>query len=215
MFSKISTAQLLLYVVLVLAGAGAAWGVITWMNRVPVADGPDQMMQLGGPVIPGLCVLSRQAVFDASQVGKSASAQFKTMRDTTQTQVNAEQVKLMADAKALEGQKASLSDAQYRDRQQELAKRLQGLRQEAAADSRDLEATRKDVVARIWKETQPVIAVVYKDKHCGLLVSRDAVMAGNPAMDITPAIVAGLDGKITTIAVERQHVNVAPAQPAP
>jgi Skp family chaperone for outer membrane proteins len=215
MLPKIGAAQLLLYVVLVLVGAGAAWGVIAWMNRVPVTDGPDQMMQLGGPVIPGLCVLSRQAVFDASQVGKSASAQFKTMRDTTQAQVNGEQTKLMAEAKALEGQKASLSSELYLSRQQDLAKRLQGLRQEAAVDSRDLEATRKDVVARIWKETQPVIAAVYKDKHCGLLVSRDAVMAGNPAMDITPAIVSGLDGRLTTIAVERLHVNAAPAQPAP
>lgn len=215
MIGKISSVQILLAIVLIAVGAGAAWGVIAWMNRVPVGEGPDQMMQLGGPVIPGLCVLSRQAVFDASTVGKSASAQFKTMRDTTQAQVNGEQAKIVAEAKVLESQKASLTDAQYRERQQDLAKRLQGLRQVAAQDSRDLEATRKDVVARIWKETQPVIAAVYKDKHCGLLVSRDAVMAGNPAMDITPAIVSGLDGKITTIAVERQHVSAAPIQPAP
>jgi Skp family chaperone for outer membrane proteins len=80
----------------------------------------------------------------------------------------------------------------------------------AAADSRDLEATRQDVVVRISKEAQPVIAEVYKEKGCGLLVSRDAIMAGNPAMDITSLVLTALDAKITTIAVERKPVAPAP-----
>lgn len=212
MLGKISGMQILVAVALLAVGAGGAWGIITWMNRVPVSEGPDQMMELGGPAIPGLCVLSRQGVFDLSQVGKSASAQFKTMRDSTQGAVNAEQAKIVADAKVLEGQKSSLAAEQYQARQQDLAKRLQGLRQTAAQDSRDLEATRKDAVEKIWKDAQPLIAAAYKEKHCGVLVSRDAIMAGNPVMDITPSVVRGLDAKVTTIAVERK---TAPAASTP
>ncbi len=206
---QVSGAQLALAVGLVLVGAGASWGVMTWIDRMPVAGAPATESALGGPVIPGLCVLSRQAVFDASAAGKAANAQFKNLRETAQAAVNGEQAKLVGDAKTLEGQKASLSADQYQARQQDLAKRLQVLRLEASQDSNDLEATRQDVVVRLAKEVQPVIAAVYKERSCGLLVSRDAIMAGNPAMDITAAVVSGLDAKITTIAVERKHANLA------
>lgn len=209
MFGKIGLNQILICVVMLLVGAGGAWGIITWVNRAPVAGAPEAEAQLGGPVVPGLCVLSRQAVFDASQVGKSATAQFKTIRDAAQSQVNTEQAKIVAEAKALDGQKDSLPAAQYQVRQQDLAKRVQVLRQEAAVDSRDMEATRQDAVMRISKEAQPVIAAVYKEKHCGLMVSREAVLAGNPAMDITASVVSGLDAKITTITVERKHAEAA------
>ena len=209
---KISTVQLAIYVGLVLVGAGVTYGVMHWPFGSVAAGAPSAENSLGGPVIPGVCVLSRQAVFDASQVGKAANAKYKELRDGAQASVNTEQTKLVADAKALESQKASLPSAQVQERQQDLAKRLQALRLVTAQDSRDLEATRQDVVVRISKEVQPVIAQVYKDKGCGLLVSRDAIMAGNPAMDVTAAVVAALDAKITTIDVERKHATATPGQ---
>lgn len=210
MVPKIGPVQLAVYAGLVLIGAGATYGVTHWPFGNAPAGSPAAESSLGGPVIAGVCVLSRQAVFDASAVGKAANAQFKALRDAAQAPVTAEQTKIVTDAKALEAGKGSMSPAEYQQRQQQLAQRLQVLRLEAAADSRDLEATRQDVVVRISKEAQPIIAQVYKDKGCGLMVSRDAILAGNPAMDITPAVVAALDAKITTIAVERKHAAPAP-----
>jgi len=213
MFGKIGLGQVLIGTVLILVGAGATWGIMTWLNR-PMAGSPAAEMQLGGPVIPGLCVLSRQAVFDLSQVGKVANGQYKVLRDAAQGQVNGDEGKIVADAKALEAQKGSLSAGEFQQRQQDLNQRLQALRQEAAVDSRDMEATRQDIVVRISKEVQPVIAAVYKDKHCGLLIERGLILAGNPAMDITAAVIAGLDARITSVPVERKHVEIVPGQPA-
>jgi Skp family chaperone for outer membrane proteins len=209
MFEKQILARVAVCAMFVLIGAGAMYGVMHWPWR-EVAGAPAADTQLGGPVVPGVCVLSRQAVFDASAVGKAANEKYKALRLEAQNQVNTEQAKIMVDARALEAQKVSLPPAEYQTRQQELAKRLQALQLVAAADSRDLEATRQDVVVRISKEAQPIIAQVYKDKGCGLLVSRDAILAGNPAMDITVAVVAGLDAKITTIDVTRKHGDAAP-----
>jgi Skp family chaperone for outer membrane proteins len=209
MFEKQTLTRVAVCAMFALIGAGAMYGVMHWPWR-EVAGAPAADMQLGGPVIPGVCVLSRQAVFDASAVGKAANEKYRALRDAAQGQVTSEQAKIMADARTLEAQKASLPPAEYLNRQQELAKRLQALQLAAASDSRDLEATRQDVVVRISKEVQPVIVQVYKDKGCGLLVSRDAIMAGNPAMDITPLVVAGLDAKITSIAVERKAAVPVP-----
>lgn len=213
MVFKTSGVRLAAYAGLMLAGAGLTYGVLHWPFGKAAAGAPSAETSLGGPVIPGVCVLSRQVVFDASKVGQAANAKYKDLRDAAQAAVSAEEAKIVTDAKTVEGQKGSLSPAEYQSRQQDLAKRLQALRTVAAADSRDLEATRLDVVGRISKEAQPVIAEVYKDKGCGLLVSRDAIMAGNPAMDITPAVVARLDAKITSIAVQRKPAAATPLAP--
>ena len=183
-----------------------------WRRSRRAADG----VLVGWASDCGGIILSRQAVFDTSVVGKAANAKFKALHDGVQGVVNGEEAKLVAEAKALDGQKGALAAGEYQSRQQQLDQRLQLLRQEAAVDNRDLEATRQDTVLRISKEAQPVIAQVYKDKSCGLVVSRDAILAGNPAMDITAAVVAGLDAKITTIEIERKHVTAdspTPRQP--
>jgi Skp family chaperone for outer membrane proteins len=154
----------------------------------------------GGPIIPGICVLNQQAVFNTSKVGTAANARYKQLHDKAQKDVNAEEAKIVADAKALQSQK--LQPAQLQQKQQQIAKRYQDLRARAAKESQDLEATRQGVVAKISAAAQPVISQVYGQRKCGILVARSSVLAGNPAMDITTAIVAGLDAKITTIAFD-------------
>src|SRR5262249_33670238 len=139
----------------------------------------------GGPIVSGVCVLSRQVVFDGSKVGKMANARYRQMHDAAQADVNKQETKIVSDAKTLEAQRVSLKPADYATRQKALAQRVQGLRNNAAQRSRDLEATRQDVVGRIAKAAQPVIDQVYRNKGCGLLIAREAILAGNPAMDIS------------------------------
>jgi Skp family chaperone for outer membrane proteins len=158
---------------------------------------------VGGLAIPGICVLNREAVFEQSKVGKDVTAQFKAARDAAQKDVKDQEAKIAADVKALEGQKASLTEDQYKLRRQELVQRLQDLRTNATKMSQDLEATRQDVVKRISKEAQPSIAAAYQTYRCSLLLSRDAVLAGNPGMDVTAEVIKGLDGKIASMPFER------------
>jgi hypothetical protein len=61
----------------------------------------------GGPPIPGVCVLSREAVFDLSKVGQDVMGQFRIARDTAQRQVSAEEGRITADVRDLEAQKSS------------------------------------------------------------------------------------------------------------
>jgi Skp family chaperone for outer membrane proteins len=207
---KISSSQLAIYAGLIVISAGATYGVMHWSFGKAPAGALSAESSLGGPVIPGVCVLSRQALFDESQIGKAANSQYQALRDRAQASVNAEQAKIVTAAKLLEAQKGALLPVDYQSRQQDLSKRLQALRAVAAQDSRELEATRQNATARISKEARPVIAQIYKERGCGLLVSREAIMGSNPAMDITTDVVAGLDAKITTIKVEREHIEAKP-----
>ncbi len=161
-----------------------------------------QTTTFGGPVLTGVCVLNQQAIFTTSKVGVFAGRQYKQMREAAQTAVNGEQAKITADEKALQAQK--LPQAQQQQRQQQLAKRYADTRTKAQADSQDLEATRKDVVTKIAAAAQPVIKQVYDQKKCGLLLARSSILAGNSAMDVTAAVIQGLDAKITSIALAKQ-----------
>lgn len=158
---------------------------------------------IGGPAIPGICVLNREAVFVASKVGKDVTAQFKTARDAAQGVVKDQEEKIQTDAKALEGQKNILSEAQYQTRLRDLVSRQQTLKLDAAQKTQDLDATRASVVKKIASAAQPLIAAAYSKYRCSLLLSRDAVLAGNPGMDVTADVISGLDGKITTMKFER------------
>ena len=76
---------------------------------------------------------------------------------------------------------------------------------------REIEATRAKVLAQIATHAQPVIATVYGQHKCGLLIDRNSVLGGNMANDLTPDVVKALDASISTITFNRETL---PAQPA-
>ena len=168
----------------------------------------------GGPVIAGVCLLSRETVFAQSQVGQAAAVRLKQLGQKAQASLDAERHRLETEAKALQTQQASLPPAQIQHRQQQLQARAQALQTEAAQASRELEATRGKAMSLIEQGVQPVVLSVYQAKGCGLLLSRDAVLGGNLTNDLTSAVVQGLDAKMTTITFEREHLPPAAASGA-
>ncbi len=133
--------------------------VLMLAAQTAAAAAPAPQGSFGGPAIPGVCILNQQAVFNSSKVGIFANTHYRQMRDGAQSAVNAEEAKIVADAKGLQGNK--LPPAQLQQKQQALAKRFQDLRAKAAKDSQDLEATRQAAVQKIATAAQPVINQVF------------------------------------------------------
>jgi len=167
---------------------------------------------LGGPALPGICLLSQQAVLTNAKVGAAATARLKQIADQVQAEINAARTPLLAEAQTLKAQGASLKPADLQAREQSLASRAQALEQTVAQRQREIEATRRKALDRVANEAQPVIAAAYKARGCGLLFDRNVVLGGNMSVDLTPAVVQGLDAKITTITFERE---ILPTQAAP
>lgn len=160
--------------------------------------------QLGGPVIPGLCVLSRDALFANAKVGQAANARLKVLSDQAQAEIDRERAPIDADAKALEASSKTLKPEQLQERRTALAGRMQALQRKATIRAREIELTREKAVERVSTAAEPVVADVYKARGCGALFSREAMIGSNPAMDITAATIAALDAKISTITFERE-----------
>lgn len=159
----------------------------------------DNNPPLGGPVVSGVCYLSREAIFANAKVGKAASARLKQLADQAQSEIEAERKPIDADVQSYRSQAASLSADQRQSREQALGQRMQKVQDDQALRSRQLEATRVKALGQIAQYAQPVITEVYRNKSCGLLLDRNAVLGGNMANDLTPAVVQGLDAKITTM----------------
>jgi len=176
------------------------------------APAAPQGQPLGGPVVPGVCLLSREAIFANAAVGKAASARLQELTRAAQAEVDGQRTPLETEARALEGQPDNAANKQKREA---LAQRWQALQQKAAHTSREIEATRAKALERIANEAQPMIAQVYTAKKCGLLFDRGAALGGNFANDLTADVVRALDGRIQTITFERERLpDQQPAAPA-
>jgi Skp family chaperone for outer membrane proteins len=166
-------------------------------------------MPLNGPVVPGVCLLSREAIFANAKVGQAASVRLKQLAEGAQAQLDAERKPIDADVQAYRAKASTLSADQRQSQEQALSQRMQQLQADQATKGRQLEATRAKALDQIAQYAQPVIVSAYNSKNCGLLLDRNAALGGNMTNDLTPDVVRGLDAKITTISF-----NLEPA-PAP
>ncbi|MBB3989527.1 OmpH family outer membrane protein [Croceicoccus naphthovorans] len=193
--------------------AGAAHAQTVGGNAQPAQQSQPQAQSLGGPVVPGVCLLSREAIFANAAVGRAASARLQELTQAAQAEIDAQRTPLEAEARALEGQP---DNAENQQRRQQLAQRWQALQQQAAHNSREIEATRAKALERIANEAQPVIAEAYGAKNCGLLFDRNSALGGNFANDLTADVVRLLDVRIQTITFERERLpQQQPATVAP
>ena len=172
-------------------------GAAAFAQSGPVDTGAAQ--PLGGPVIAGVCLLSREAIFANAAVGKAGSARLAELASAAQAEIDRQRVTLEAELGALESQAESPARAA-------LVQRWQVLQGQAAHDSAEIDATRAAVMERIANEAQPVIAQAYTAKNCGLLLDRTLALGGNFANDLTPEVVRLLDARIQTITFERERL---------
>ncbi|HET6806525.1 MAG TPA: OmpH family outer membrane protein [Frateuria sp.] len=154
---------------------------------------------LGGTAVPGVCMLSREAVFAQSKVGQAASQRLGQLAQQARTQLDNQRKPLDADLQSFQQKAGSLSESDRKSQGQALQQRMQAYRSEAGELDQRIQLTRGKAMQRIGQDAEPIVASVYKNHHCGLLLDRDSVLGGNLTNDLTSDVVQGLDRKVTTI----------------
>jgi outer membrane protein len=162
-----------------------------------------------GPVIAGVCVFSNEGALATSLVGKAAAARLQQLRAQVAAELSGEQTSLQEDIKAFQAKRASLTQDQIQAESQPLEQRYQALNQKGGQRERELQATLSKARGRIDQAIEPIVKTIYQDRHCSLLLNGEAVMAVNPAMDLTPAVVERLNASMSTITFDRE---ILPAQ---
>ncbi|WP_213979282.1 OmpH family outer membrane protein [Sphingomonas sp. dw_22] len=166
---------------------------------------------LGGPAVAGVCLLSRQDVFAKSKVGMAAADRLRILADDAQKELETERAPVEADVQKYNTEQAKLTPAQRQERQKALADRIRPIDDKTRQRQSEIEATRAKALQRISADVEPVLAQVYKQRNCGLLVDRNSVLGGNMANDLTDAVVQGLDAKVSTITFDRETLASAPS----
>jgi len=206
----------------VAAGVLAAFGVAaaayaqTTPARPPAAA-PARPTVAPGPQLPGVCAVWREGVVANSAVGKQLTARLKALSDAVTAELRADATAIETEARALEAQRSAptMTQEQLEQRGLLLQQRAQGFERKRAQRNRELAATEQKQINRVLTEMQPILAQVYGEKGCGMLLDRNSVLFMNPAMDVTESVVTKLNAKITTLGdFAREPDPQAAARPA-
>lgn len=164
---------------------------------------------LGGPVVPGVCLLSREAIYANAAIGKAATLRLQQLASEAQAEIEGERKPIDSEIQAFRAASESMKPQERQQRDQDLVAKLRPIQAKTELRAREIEATRAKAMQRIADEAQPVIKDVYQARKCGLLFDRNAALGGNFTNDITADVVRALDAKVSTISFDREHLPVA------
>lgn len=183
----------------------AALIAVAGLSAVPVSSAR-AADDLGGSPVPGVCLLSREAVFAQSKVGEAAGTRLGQLAEQARSQLAIQRKPIDADMQSFEQKAPSLSEEQRKTQGAALQQRVQAFQAQAGQLSQRVQLTRGKAMQTIGAQARPIVAELYKSHHCGLLLNRDSVLSGNMANDLTDGVVQGLDRKITTISFNLEPV---------
>jgi Skp family chaperone for outer membrane proteins len=164
-----------------------------------------------GAPIAGVCIFSSQRAVATSQVGKAVDARLKTIIAQVNAELTGERTSLDNDAKALDAKKGTLDQSALEQQAAALQVRANAWQRKGQLRQREVEATEQKQLARVYQELDPAIRTAYQAKTCSILIERESVLLGNPAMDITDAVVTAVDARIKTLTFDRERLDQAAA----
>jgi Skp family chaperone for outer membrane proteins len=161
-----------------------------------------------GPVLPGICVLSKDRMILGSAVGKYVLNRLDQLSAQASAELTSEQSAIQNDAKTLQGQQASLPAEQFQQRGALLNQREGALQRKYQLIQRELSATHDKALAHIGAEVDPIVRQVFVQRGCSLLLDGAALIyPPAPGMDVTEAVVHGLDAKIQQFPFDREQIS--------
>lgn len=174
----------------------------TLPSAVPAPAPATTVGGLTGPLVPGVCLLSRDELIAKSKVGEAAVARLKVLATHAQASIDAEKARLEASGKALSAKRATLTQPQFEAEAAALQRRAQNLQGDVTLRERQIEVTRNRAYAQVLEAAQPFVATAFAAHKCGLLFAREAALGGNYGNDLTSEVLTAFDAKGTPITVE-------------
>lgn len=168
---------------------------------------------MGGPVVPNVCMLSREAVIANTKVGVFAANRVKQLADQAQAEIEADKRPVDVEAQAFRANAAKMTPEQREAQQRAINAKYAPIQAKAELRQREIDRTRAKAIDAIGVQVQPAINAAYTAKNCGLLIDRNSVLGGNMANDLTAAVVAAVDAKIQTMDIQRENLSGQPATP--
>jgi len=200
-----------------LAGLVAAALVPTGaLAQTPAGAPPAAPPIRQGPPITGYCVFSINEVLGASKVGQAVVGRLKVLSSQVNAELQPEADGIRTDERTLETQQATLDAATLQAKRANLELRVSNFEKREQLRQQEMQATQQKQFGVVLKELDPIMRDLYQQHGCSVLIDGDqgGVRLVNPAMDLSPQAVVGLDAKIQTLTFDREHLDQPGAAPA-
>jgi Skp family chaperone for outer membrane proteins len=144
-----------------------------------------------GPALAGVCIYSPQALLGSSTAGQSLATGLQRLNEEVRGELAPYGASLESEATALQtgGQAADPDGSRARAWQA----RLQEAQTLEQTRTNELRYTERLQTQTIVSAARPIIAALYQEKGCSLLLDGSNILAANPAMDLTPTAVQRLN----------------------
>lgn len=167
-----------------------------------------------GPALPGVCTYNGDAAVQSSEVGKYVGTRMQQIIAEVNAELTAEDTAIKNEAKAIDAARATGPTDALEARAANLQVRFNAFKRKQQLRQAEVQQTERKALMRVLQELDPIAVGVYQARNCSILLG-DGVLLGNPAMDITPQVVTGLNAKIKTFTFNREHMDTPPAGAAP
>jgi len=145
-----------------------------------------------------------------SEVGKYVAARMKQIIAEVNAELTAEDTAIKNEAKAIDTARAAGPTDALEARAANLQVRFNAFKRKQQLRQTEVQQTERKALMRVLQELDPIAVGVYQARNCSILLG-DGVLLGNPAMDITPQVVTGLNAKIKTFTFNRERMDTPPA----
>ncbi|MES2833950.1 MAG: OmpH family outer membrane protein [Pseudomonadota bacterium] len=149
-----------------------------------------------GPVIPGVCALNLEGVLASSVPGQAMSARMRELRQEVEGEVGPYYQAVQTGLTALQQGAAAMTPEQRDAQTAQLKQRYDEAQQLEEARSNELGYTGQEQLKVLAVAARPIIAAVYAERGCGILLNTTNIIEMNPAMDISEAVLQRVNAQV-------------------
>ena len=166
-----------------------------------------------GPVVPGVCVYHHDRLMAQSTAGQSLLAGLQRLQQEVTTELAPYEQFIQTESQALQQGQATIPQDQFQQRGRDLEARYREFETLRQTRTGELRYTLAYQQQQIGQAADPILAALYAERGCGILLSADAVLRANPQMDITETAIQRLNAALPSLpAFTRMAVPAQPAQ---
>jgi Skp family chaperone for outer membrane proteins len=183
------------------AMAVATLGAATALPSIAVAQQAAQSM---------IIVVDMDRVGAESAAGRSGAQQLKTRLDSIQARAKTLGDGLRTEEETLlkARQSNSMAPDAFQNKVKELQTRQNNARTELGRSEQEFGRSQGFVRQQIFNAVGPIIQAIMRERGASVVLTRDAALAVNPALDVTAEVIRRLDAALPRVGI------TPPAQPA-
>jgi Skp family chaperone for outer membrane proteins len=146
-----------------------------------------------------VAVIDLMKIVEVSSAGKDLQAKFKTRKEAVQKEAAAYEKELVAQDKALQKDRASMSDEEFKKKRNSIEAELKKKRDSVLTRNNNLEKAKNEALRTIQSRVAQITADIADKKKISVVLDRTAVVIAAQSLDITNEVIKELDASLKTV----------------